>query len=871
MSLGEYQRKRHFDRTAEPKGTESSSPGYSFVVQKHAASHLHYDFRLELDGVLKSWAVPKGPSLDPSVKRLAMQVEDHPVEYGLFEGTIPEGEYGGGTVMLWDKGSWEPVGDPGEGYRQGKLKFKLYGQKLHGGWMLVRIAGRSPKDKNGRQWLLFKEKDADARPASDGDVLEELPRSVDSGRSMPEIAGDRDWVWGDQSASPKRNGKARRAKKMAKHTPSSHRDHSSLPKRVEVQLATRAEEAPPGDDWFHEIKFDGYRIVCRVDHGKVVLLSRNHKDWTDRFGLVAQAAQKLPVDQALLDGEIVALRTDGTTDFQLLQNAMNVRRADYLHYFVFDLLFLDGEDLTRKPLAERKQILAKLLKQEGVPERLHLSDHIEGNGPGFFREVCKKRLEGIVSKRRDRPYVPGRGPDWLKVKCIQTDEFVIGGYTDPAGSRIGFGALLLGYHNPKGALVYAGKVGTGYNDRTLKILRERLQALRQETSPFTDLARGPKGTHWVTPTLVAQVAFGSRTEDGIVRHSSFQGLREDKPATEVTREQMVPLAKVLKKDGARKAARGPKARRLLAASATYDAATQQFAGVRLTSPDKVLYPEQGITKLELASYYRMVADWIMPHIANRPVVLVRCPDGRHKDCFYQKHPGAGAPDALRQIPIKEKSKTEHYVVVDDVAGLISLAQVGALEVHAWGSREDKLEQPDRLIFDLDPDPDLPWKQVITAARQVREFLQQLGLESFVKTTGGKGLHLVVPIRRRYDWDEAKEFCKTVADAVVRADPGQYIANMSKAARHGKIFIDYLRNGRGATAIVPYSPRARDGAPVSVPLAWGELSARIHSDRYTIMNLHERLGMLRADPWERIGSLHQGLETPLKKLHALLGE
>jgi bifunctional non-homologous end joining protein LigD len=884
MSLRTYQQKRHFDRTPEPKGASRRSAGRSFVVQKHAASHLHYDFRLELDGVLKSWAVPKGPCLDPSVKRLAMQVEDHPVEYGSFEGIIPQGEYGGGTVMLWDQGEWEPIGDPDEGYRTGKLKFKLRGQKLHGGWMLVRTGMHKSSDSDRRQWLLFKERDEDARPMSDGDVLEEEPLSVVTGRNMPDIAADQDATWNVHSnGKPKRQtrtartfsplssgaegpGVRGRSRKLSARKPA-RRKAARLPASNDVELATRAAEAPDGADWVHEVKFDGYRILCQLDHGHVALMSRNHKDWTERFAAIADAARTLPVKQAILDGEIVALRSDGVSDFQALQNAIHDRRAGSLHYFLFDVLFLDGEDLTQQPLIERKQKLETLLNQKGIPVNFHYSEHIEGSGPDFLREACKRGLEGIVSKRRDRPYLPGRGTDWLKIKCVQTDEFVIGGYTNPAGERQGFGALLVGYHDTGGNLHYAGKVGTGFNDRTLKDLYRKVQGLEQQASPFADRLRLPRGTHWVAPQLVAQIAFGSRTREGILRHASFQGLREDKPADDVKQEKPQPLAKLLG-DGKSHGTRSKRSE-ASADSGAYDRVKEQFAGVRLTSPDKVLYPEQGITKLELANYYRGIADWMLPHIADRPLVLVRCPEGREKECFYQKHPRQGTPENLRRIPIKEKTKFEDYVIADDAGGLISLAQIGALEIHAWGSRADKLELPDRLIFDLDPDPTVAWESVVDGARQVRDFLEQLGLTSFVKTTGGKGLHLVVPIERTHDWDEAKAFCKLVADAIVRADPDKFTANMAKAKRPNKIFVDYLRNGRGATAIVPYSPRARAGAPVSTPLTWQELSAKVRSDQYTIRNLFKRIKALKRDPWHAVGKTRQSLDEPIKTLRSLM--
>lgn len=871
--LKEYNRKRHFQRTAEPAGKRSAKAGHSFVIQKHQARNLHYDFRLEMDGALKSWAVPKGPSLDPRVKRLAMQVEDHPVAYGSFEGIIPAGEYGGGTVMLWDRGDWEPIGDAKEGYERGHLKFTLHGAKLRGAWVLVRIARGTPEKP---QWLLIKERDAEAKPEAKGDVLEELPPSAASGRGLEEIANDRDKVWksnGVLKSSRQDNDRyGKPAAATARETqkaPAQNAPAKKVPARVDVELATLAKEAPTGDDWLHEIKLDGYRMICRVEKGKATFLSRNYQDWTARFPSLVQAVKELPARQALLDGEVVAVRPDGTTNFQDLQNAFRAGRHEALHYHVFDILHLDGKDLTGLPLDERKRILAKLLGAKGVPATLQYSQHIVGNGPAFFRQVCNKKLEGIVSKRRDRPYVSGRGYDWLKVKCLKNDEFVIGGYTDPAGARTGFGALLVGYYGKADALKHAGKVGTGFGDTALQALTKRLKALATRHSPFTDLTKAGAHVHWVKPELVAQVSYGSWTNDGLLRHASFQGLREDKPATQVTRPAPVSLseAKRAGEKAATSASRVPSAKRK-AVGAAGNASAQEFAGVRLTHPDKILYPKQGITKLDLASYYQTVADRILPYLSDRPLVLVRCPDGSEKGCFYQKHPGAGVPAALRRVPIREKNKTEDYVIVDDLAGLISLAQLGVLEIHAWGSRADKLESPDRLIFDLDPDTRVAWSVVVAAARQMREFLRELGLASFVKTTGGKGLHLVIPIERRHDWDDVKAFCKNVAEAIVAADPARYTANMSKAARPGKIYIDYLRNGRGATAIVPYSTRARPDAPVSVPLTWNELSPRLQSDHFTLRNIDARLKSLKRDPWQAFSSTKQSLKRAMAKLREL---
>ena len=876
MRLAKYREKRQFQQTPEPMGKVAQRSGWAYVIQKHAASHLHYDFRLELDGVLKSWAVPKGPCLDPTVKRLAVEVEDHPVDYGGFEGVIPQGQYGGGTVLLWDTGTWEPIGDPHTGYRQGKLKFELHGSKLHGAWMLVR--SRRP-GASKPQWLLIKERDDEARPLSEGDVLDELPLSVVSERDLDEIATGKSRVWnsnqtsnGRVSQSTKKSTKKVAARKTKSPSPAIEgAKPEKLPTQLQPQLATLTKSAPSGDEWLHEVKFDGYRMLCRIDDGKVTFISRNQLDWTTRLSSLNSSLKELPVKSALLDGEVVVLQADGTSDFQALQNAFRDGEIQDLVYYVFDLLHLDGQNLRGLPLETRKAKLGEILQVAGSSSHVRYSEHIEGQGADFAKQACHLHLEGIICKRRDRPYQPGRGFDWLKVKCVKEEEFVIGGYTDPSGSRKGFGALLLGYYDKDKKLKYAGKVGTGFDQRTLESLLERLQPLARKTPAYSDPAQltEVRRAHWVEPKLVAQIVYGSRTREGILRHSRFVGLREDKPAKEVTLDKAIPVTEAVKKSGktVKSATRStPKSAKSTALG--YDAKNQTFHGVRLTSPDKVLYPESGITKLQLATYYHEIADWILPHLVHRPIVLVRCPDGQANECFYQKHPGVGTPDELRQIPIQEKTKADPYVLVDNVSGLIALAQVGALEIHAWGSREDQLEKPDRLIFDLDPDPQVTWPHVVESARQIREFLQEIGLESFVKTTGGKGLHLVVPIDRRHDWDEAKTFCKQVADSIVAAAPQAYTSNMAKAARTGKIFIDYLRNGRGATAIVPYSTRARTGAPVSTPLTWKELSPKIPSNHFTVENLPQRLSKLKADPWDGIGKLRQGLAGPIKRLREL---
>ncbi len=914
MGLIEYRRKRNFRVTAEPRGGRVAvHKKLSFVIQKHAASHLHYDFRLELDGVLKSWAVPKGPSLDPATKRLAMHVEDHPLEYGDFEGIIPAGEYGGGTVLLWDRGTWEPVGDGEKGYRDGSLKFVLHGEKLQGGWMLVRRGGRRG-DPNERHWFLFKERDESADP--DVEITAEQPLSVATGRDLDEIAEEADRVWGPNGEAPKRRrAKGKRATSRnrsvgaAKDKTPSHASQNGrrprtkatkkvsartrqratatraklkqalkrlkakrapLPGKAEVQLATLAKDVPAGDDWMHEIKLDGYRMLCRIDKGKVRFISRNGRDWTEKFPTLAAAAAELPIDNAILDGEVVVIERDGTTSFQALQNAFQSGSESTFLYYAFDLLHLDGYDLRPAPIEERKETLRMLMPAEGP---FHYGDHVIGSGSEFLAEAARLHLEGIVSKRLGRPYSPGRSLDWLKVKCSLREEFVIGGFTKPGGSRRYFGALLLGYYDRKHRLIYAGRVGTGFGERTLAELHGRLTELVQEKSPFADLSGNTgqaRGVAWVKPSLVAQIEFSNWTNERQLRHPSFQGLREDKPAKEVVRDDPISLPAIesTKKAAAmskRKSASRPAAGKQSGARGSAVSSVEaEVAGVRLSHPDKVLYPNAGVTKLDLAQYYERIAEWMLPHVENRLLALVRCPGGRKSNCFFQKHPGDGVFEHFRQFPVTEKHKTENYLSIDDLAGLVSLVQMGVLEIHIWGSQVDDIEKPDRLIFDLDPDPAVEWAEVVAAAKEVRSLLEELELVSFVKTTGGKGLHIVVPVRRRSDWADAKSFCRAVADFLVAAAPDRYIATMSKAARKGKIFIDYLRNDRGATSIAPYSTRARDGATVSVPIAWEELSGRMKSDHFNIHNLPARLSRLKTDPWAEIVSVKQSIKASMAR-------
>jgi bifunctional non-homologous end joining protein LigD len=896
MKLDEYRKKRDFTRTREPAGGERAADGRSFVVQKHAARALHYDFRLELDGVLLSWAVPKGPSRDPKVKRLAMQTEDHPVAYGGFEGVIPKGEYGGGSVIVWDRGIWEPEGDPREAYRRGRLTFELHGDKLRGRFHLVRTAGRGKRSDRG--WLLFKSNDAEAQPGSDSAIVDELPNSVLSGRSVEEVEEQPDRVW----SSKKKASAAHRARTTAGATPKPRRANSGaaaekprrattsnttktarrtklsaprmarskarpaararqlLPDFVPPELATLVDAAPEGDDWLHEMKLDGYRILARIDREGVTLQSRRGNDWTSRLPSVAKAVAALGLEGAILDGELVVLGENGVSNFQRLQNSLEGGKDTACTYFVFDVLFADGEDLRAKPLSERKELLAELLRGRSKKgDRVRLSEHVTGGGATFFERACKLGLEGIVSKRAASPYESRRSRSWLKVKCLSRQEFVIGGYTEPSGSRSHFGALLLGVQGGKG-LEYAGKVGTGFTGESLREIAQRMKKLERKTAPFVNPPRGyeARGVHWLEPSLVGEVEFTERTDDGHVRHATFRGLRDDKPPADVHAERAepepsgAPGGRAAESGGpttARAAARPPQPRTSKSTTAKRAAPSIQVdaSRIRLTHPERVLYPDQGLTKADLALYYAHVAHVMLPHVVDRPLTLVRCPEGAGKECFFQKHPTEGTPDAVARFPIKEKKGTHDYMVVHDAEGLIGLVQVGALEIHTWGSRTGDVEKPDQIVFDLDPDTGLPWANVVEAAVTLRARLDALGLTAFLKTTGGKGLHLVVPVAPDTAWEGAKAFTKQVVDAMVADEPRKYLSTMTKEKRKGKIFLDYFRNARGATAVCAFSTRARAGAPVSVPLAWEELTPKGPLS-FDVRTVPERLARLKTDPW-----------------------
>jgi bifunctional non-homologous end joining protein LigD len=609
-------------------------------------------------------------------------------------------------------------------------------------------------------------------------------------------------------------------------------------------------------------------MVCRVSGGKARFISRTGKDWTAKFPELADAAGGLEISSALLDGEVVALKPDGTSSFQALQQVFETGRTGELVYYVFDMLYVDGHDVTALPLESRRELVRRVLSESH--ESIRYSESIHGSGSEVLEKACALDLEGILCKRLGSPYRPGRGLDWLKVKCSKREEFVIGGFTSPGGSRAHFGALLLGYYNDDRKLIYAGRVGTGFSDAVLSSLHGKLAKLVRRKSPFSDLSGSSRSTQdvsWVKPELVAEIQFSNWTDEGLLRHPSFQGLREDKPASKVVHADPLSLSDV--RTAQARVAAGAVEQHGASRSATISpsggsnrkrvkAARGEYGGVVLTHPDKVMYPDSKVTKRDLAEYYARVADWMLPHVIHRPLAIVRCPDGTGKACFFQKHPGQSASEHLQMVNVAQGRTAEYHLAIDDLSGLISLVQMGVLEIHVWGSRVGHLEKPDRLIFDLDPDPSVGWQEVISAALSMRLLFQEMGLSCFLKTTGGKGLHLVVPIQARTEWGEAKGFCRAVADFMVRTAPDRFVATMSKAARKGKIFIDYLRNGRGATAIAPYSTRNRPGATVSVPIGWEELTAELRSDHFTIENVPARLDGLKKDPWTDLAKTKQSI-------------
>lgn len=862
-SLARYREKRDFERTREPAGlVPDTDEGRSYCVQKHAARRLHYDFRLELDGVLKSWAIPKGPSLVPGDKRLAVATEDHPVDYGSFEGVITEGEYGGGTVLLWDRGSWEPLGDPHAGLAAGKLEFLLHGEKLHGKFVLVKL-------KRGEdEWLLLKSKDEHATQG--GDIVDDAPRSVATARALDEIAAEegatakqlaraRAITGSGPAVPPARKTAARKtatrktaARAPGKPTKKRRTDDevpaadSELPEFVEPQLATLVDTAPEGDEWLHEIKLDGYRIQCRRDGDAVTLSSRNQIEWTSRVPELVEAVRGLDCTQAVLDGELVWVEPDGRTVFGKLTEALGRKHRPNLVFFAFDLLHVDGRDLRPLPLLQRKRELQRICA--GAPPFIRYCEHVVGQGGKFFAAACELGVEGIVSKRANGPYRGGRARDWLKIKCLQRQELVIVGWTPPTHEKDGFGSLVLAVHED-GELVYAGRVGTGFTRDDRQALFAKLEPLARKTTPLRERPRAPglARVHWVEPRLVGEVAFTEWTSDGRLRHPSFQGLREDKPASAVVRERPAPT-------GAPTAPTAP----------PIAIANDRPAGVAITNANKVLFADVGITKLALADYYAAIAPAMLPHLRGRPLMLLRCPEGTSKPCFYQKHAGHALPPGVITFEVEEDDgEREVYLAVESAEGLVGTVQLGALELHVWGSRRDQLELPDRMVLDLDPDPSVPYATVAEAAVTMRDALEQAGLTSFVMSTGGKGLHVVVPLVPEADFEAVKAWSRAFAEERVREAPRRFVAQATKSKRVGKIFIDYLRNGRGATAICPFSTRARPGAFVAMPLGWDELDAQ---PQLSIAQARQRVGA-GIDPWRGYDEVQQTLPAlPRSRTH-----
>jgi len=833
MSLQEYRRKRRFGETPEPdderRGAVARRP--IFVVQLHHASARHYDFRLEADGVLKSWAVPKGPSLRVGEKRLAVEVEDHPLSYATFEGDIPEGHYGAGHVDVYDHGTWACDGDPLEAIAAGKVDFVLHGSRLKGGWKLVRT---NMKGKQ-HQWLLIKRDDEEARDTDADALLEEgVTTKTSSSRSSRTT----------RTIKPgaRRNADARWAKRALSLQ---HARDKPYPHDFKPQLTDHRDTAPDGETWLHEIKWDGYRLLADVRDGVVALRSRNGLNWTEDFPEVVQAIQALPVTDLRLDGELVVLDAQGRSDFTGLQKVIDGTARQPLRYVVFDMPGVAGVDISRAPLLDRKTLLKDLLGD--TPGTLAYSDHVLDHGPAVFEASGKAGFEGIISKRVDAPYVNARSPSWVKVKHENTDEFLVVGYTDPKGSRSGFGSLLMAAPD-KGGLRYVGRVGTGFDDAKLAAMHRQLKALDTDKAAVELPSHVPfkaSSVHWVNPTLVAEVAFRGWAKEGLLRQASFKRLREDKTAKEL---------------GAAATAVPAKAAKATKAPAKAKAPDRYADGVTISHPERVVFAKARLTKGDVADYYRQMARWILPEVARRPLSLLRCPDGVDKQCFFQKHHGTGLGDAVESIPLEQKSGREDYLYIEDTEGLLQLVQMNTLELHPWGASVDDPEHPDRLVFDLDPGEGVTWTAIKAAARDVRDRLQEIGLESFVRLSGGKGIHVVVPLTPKADWAQAKDFCESFAQAMAEHAPDRYVATMSKAKRTGVIFIDWLRNARGATSVCSWSLRARPSAGVAVPLRWEELGRITAADAFPLPKALQRAQKLKKDPWEGIDQVKQVLPT-----------
>ena len=946
--LETYRKKRHFNATPEPSGAERAEraerarsakratpargvgPVLSYLIQEHHARRLHYDFRLELDGTLKSWAVPKGPCLDPSVKRLAVHVEDHPVEYGTFEGEIPPGNYGAGTVIVWDRGTWEPAGgieQARKAYEAGKLKFTLHGKKLHGGWALVRSAMRGSGDKE--QWLLIKERDEEARPQSEYDVVAQEPGSaLSDGAASGERTNEKTLRKTAKGANktPKRakqgdagtastGGLALPASASAPHDGRSRSAHPDIvatrttqslrelavspsiegavkarqPDSLKPQLATLVDDVPTGDDWSYEIKFDGYRTLARIDRGDakpVRILTRSGLDWTAKFKRQAQAFAALDVETAWIDGEAVVLDEHGVPSFQALQNAFDANRGQDIVIFAFDLPYLNGYDLRDVPLVQRRALLRALL--EGFDDdTIRFSEDFALDPHDLLHSACAMALEGIVGKRCDSRYTSTRSGSWIKLRCRRRQEFVIGGYSEPSGSRSGFGALLLGVFDARGKLHYAGRVGTGFDAATLRSIKRELDQLESARSPFAEppVERSRTKVHWVRPERVAECNFSEWTSERVVRQASFISLRRDKPAREIVQEAPRSVREA-SSDGATTASvTGRQAR--TAMETQTDVATKRanearkpraqslkegdtVAGVRISHPERMIDRSIAFAKRDLVRYFERIAPWLLPHVKGRPVALVRAPDGIEGELFFQKH---AIRLSIPNITQHEGLDPGHpaLITLDSVAALVGAAQMGTVELHTWNALATNIEKPDRVVFDLDPDPQLGWDRMIEAAQLTRELLQALGLQSWCKTSGGKGLHVVVPLARQAGWEEVKAFAQATAQHMAATLPDRFSAKMGAQNRRSRIFVDYLRNNRGSSTVAAFSPRARPGMGVSVPLAWDELAETTGGAQWTVENVHERLAALKADPWADYASTKQRITKSMRQRLGMKGD
>ncbi|HTH80845.1 MAG TPA: DNA ligase D [Ramlibacter sp.] len=814
-SLRTYREKRNFEATPEPAGGGvANEDERAFVIQKHWATRLHYDFRLELEGTMKSWAVPKGPSFDTADRRMAMPTEDHPISYNEFEGTIPEGNYGAGKVIIWDKGVWIPTTDPHKGFRDGRLKFELRGHKLHGHWTLVRMNGRG-EGKRPDPWLLIKERDEWVRPAAKFSVVDEMPDSVSHLADRPPAAA-----------------KSPTAAKSASGPPAGARK-AAMPAQLRPELASLVDEVP-GDaaNWIFEIKFDGYRMLARVQGGRIKLITRNGNDWTAKLEHLRQALESMDLPDGWYDGEIIMPGESGPSDFQALQGAFDSSRTAGILYFLFDLPWCAGYDLSDVPVVERRAVLKRIVDRKRH-DNVRFSEEFDAPPQQVLESACKLGLEGVIGKRRDSAYANRRSPDWIKLKCHQRQEFVIGGWTDPQGSRAGLGSLLLGVYDEHRHLQYAGNVGTGFNDKTLRELRQRLDPLAATKSPFAPNSNIPKKPHWVAPELVCEVAFGEWTRDGRVRHSVFHGLREDKQAKSVVREQPRHDAPMDKPAKAVHRAKAPD--------------TRLPPNLRVTHPERVVDPESGLTKIDLVRYYALVAALMWPHLKDRPIALVRAPDGIGGELFFQKHMDRYKMKGIETLDPAIWPGLPAMVYVAKPEGLLSAAQMNVIEIHTWNGVRTNIDKPDRVTFDLDPGEGVKWRDIQEAAQLVHAFLGELGLPAFLKTSGGKGLHIVVPLKKQFDWDTVKDFSRAIVEHLARTIPDRFVAKSGGGNRVGKIFIDYLRNGYGATTVCAWSARARPGLGISVPVGWDELESLKGGAHWTVATVHHRLDAGN-EPW-----------------------